>query len=170
MHVLAFGTFILRYGIALVLGGLIGWEREAAGKDAGVRTEMLVAGGASLLTMVALLLPNVMGIDTAKFPVNPDRIIANIVTGIGFLCGGIIFKSEEHTKGDPADAPKEQHTRGLTTAALIWVTATIGIIVGLGFIKHAVTVVLISLAMLYATSWLKKRKRTGQKQENGSGH
>jgi putative Mg2+ transporter-C (MgtC) family protein len=110
---------IVRLVIAAVLGGVIGFERERTGKPAGARTHMLVALGAALFTLV----PLEAGMHTADF----SRIIQGLVTGIGFLGGGVILKlSEEH------------QVRGLTTAAGIWTTAGVGMAVGAGWIWPAV--------------------------------
>ncbi len=133
---LSYGHMLLRFTIALAVGALVGIEREAVGKDAGIRTSMLVAGGASLFTMISLMMPDIFGIDVSKFPVLSDRVISNIVVGIGFLGGGIILKSGEHVKG-------------LTTAAVIWVTAALGTLVGLGLTKFAFTAAVIIAGLLY---------------------
>lgn len=107
---LEYTDLFLRLIFAVVAGGLIGLEREAVHKPAGVRTHMLVCLGAALFVLVTLeTLPN----ETA-------RIIAGIATGIGFLGAGTIFKAES-----------EVH--GLTTAASIWAVAAVGIAVGLGY-------------------------------------
>jgi putative Mg2+ transporter-C (MgtC) family protein len=103
-------TVIFRLGIALLAGAIIGLEREYRDKSAGFRTIILICLGSSLFTIVSLLLVS----DTM------DRILANIVTGIGFIGGGVIFKSEEGING-------------LTTAATIWVTAAVGMAVGAGY-------------------------------------
>lgn len=95
--------------LSTILGLLIGYERESSGKSVGIRTISLICLGS---TLFCLMSPNIfMGDNT--------RIIAQIVSGIGFLGAGIIFKN-----GD------EVH--GLTTAATIWVTAAIGALVGTG--------------------------------------
>ena len=91
--------------IACLLGGLIGWQREAEGRAAGLRTHVLVCLGSCLITCVSFG----MG--------DPGRIAAQIVTGIGFLGAGVILR-------------RGVSVRGLTTAATIWVVAGIGIAVG----------------------------------------
>lgn len=124
----------------------MGFEREVIRKDAGVKTSMLVAGGACLFTLVAISIPHLMtaspeaaagfaGTSTAL------NIIANIVVGIGFIGGGIIMK-ENH------------HVQGLTTAALIWSTAGIGILAGLGlwpFATLAAFLISLSIYLLRVT-------------------
>lgn len=148
---------VVRFLIALVLGGLIGWERESVGKDAGIRTAMLVSGGAALFTMISLIMPEVLGIDTKAFPVLSDRVISNIVVGVGFLGGGIIFKTSDHVKG-------------LTTAAIVWTTAAIGTFVGLGLTRFAATAAIIITVLLYILRKIKlyEHIRPGSKiHENG---
>ena len=95
-----------------VVGTLIGLEREYRGKSAGLRTFALISIGSTIFT----ILSEKMGVSTS-----PDRIAANIVTGIGFLGAGIIFKMEDRVKG-------------LTTATIIWVTAALGMAIGDGHI------------------------------------
>lgn len=102
-------TALLRIGIAVLIGGIIGAEREFRDKSAGLRTLTLICVGSCLFTLVSLLLTN----GTA------DRIASNIVTGIGFLGAGVIFKSD-------------RGVNGLTTAATIWSTAAIGMAIGNG--------------------------------------
>lgn len=95
-----------------VVGTLIGLEREYRGKSAGVRTFALISVGSTIFT----ILSEKMGVSSS-----PDRIAANIVTGIGFLGAGIIYKMEDRVKG-------------LTTATIIWVTAALGMAIGDGHI------------------------------------
>ena len=95
---------ILRLGIACILGGLIGFEREAEHKRAGLRTHMLVALGSALFTLIA-----------AELKTDSSRIIQGIAAGIGFLGAGCIFKLTE-----------QHEVKGLTTAAGVWVTAAVG--------------------------------------------
>ena len=99
--------------VAALLGGLIGLEREWRGRDAGLRTNMLIAMGSCLFTVISIHgfpLQGSAAQDTA-------RVAAQIVTGVGFLGAGALI----HTRG---------HTKGLTTAATIWMVAAIGMAVG----------------------------------------
>jgi putative Mg2+ transporter-C (MgtC) family protein len=130
-----------RLFIALALGAIMGFEREIIHKDAGVKTSMLVAGGSCLFTLVALSLPilivgNLQ--DANAIMLNSGalfNIIANIIVGIGFIGGGIIIKNREHVQG-------------LTTAALIWSTAAIGILAGIGLWQlAAISAVIIALSI-----------------------
>ena len=104
---------VVRLGMAALLGGLLGYEREHAGKAAGVRTHMLVAMGAALLVLTA----EQAGVQ----PADNSRVLQGIIAGIGFLGAGTILKGDA-----------ESQVRGLTTAAGIWLTAAIGVATGLG--------------------------------------
>jgi len=137
-----FWQMFSRFLIALVLGALIGLEREKIGKEAGIRTLMIISAGATLFTLAGLSLPYIISSgNTSEILARNSgfiAIIANIVVGIGFLGGGIIIKNEEHI-------------RGMTTASIIWLTAAIGILVGIGLIKLAVFSSLTITAILYLT-------------------
>jgi putative Mg2+ transporter-C (MgtC) family protein len=137
-----FWQMFSRFLIALVLGALIGLEREKIGKEAGIRTLMIISAGATLFTLAGLSLPYIIsGGNTSEILARNSgfiAIIANIVVGIGFLGGGIIIKNEEHI-------------RGMTTASIIWLTAAIGILVGIGLIKLAVFSSLTITVILYLT-------------------
>ena len=104
---------VVRLAMAALLGGLLGWEREHAGKAAGVRTHMLVAMGAALFVLVA----QQAGIEAA----DNSRVLQAIIAGVGFLGAGTNLKREA-----------ESQVKGLTTAAGIWLTAAIGVAAGLG--------------------------------------
>jgi putative Mg2+ transporter-C (MgtC) family protein len=137
-----FWQMFSRFLIALILGALIGLEREKIGKEAGIRTLMIISAGATLFTLAGLSLPYIIsGGNTSEILARNSgflAIIANIVVGIGFLGGGIIIKNEEHI-------------RGMTTASIIWLTAAIGILVGIGLIKLAVFSSLTITVILYLT-------------------
>jgi len=134
---------LARLIVALVLGALMGLERELAGKEAGVRTDMLVSGGASLFTMIALTLPYIVNIPEADLGSIIERnsgalsLIGNIVVGIGFLGAGIIIKNQNHV-------------HGLTTAALVWTSSAIGIMVGIGLVLEATLVTFIITGLLFS--------------------
>ncbi len=109
-----FETFLIRLGISMLAGFLIGLERELKNKDAGLRTHIMVSLGATVYLLVSFeLLEEGSG--------DVTRIVSQIVTGIGFLGAGVILQK----RGD---------IRGLTTAATIWVTAAVGCLAGLGLI------------------------------------
>jgi putative Mg2+ transporter-C (MgtC) family protein len=116
----------LRLGLAAVLGGLLGYEREAAGKSAGIRTHMLVALGAA----VFVLIPQQAGVG----PNDLSRVIQGLVAGIGFIGAGTIMR------GAGVD-----DVRGLTTAAGLWLTAAIGVAAGMGRESTAILSTLIAL-------------------------
>jgi putative Mg2+ transporter-C (MgtC) family protein len=123
-----------RIGLAALLGGLIGAERERTGKWAGLRTHMLIAVGSALLTDISVL----VGLRYAQGHSNawdPGRIAAQIVSGVGFIGAGTIIQSRGAVQG-------------LTTAAGLWVASAIGIAAGAGFYAHAVLTTLVLLIIL----------------------
>ena len=122
-------VIVLRLGLAVVLGAAIGYERERRGKDAGLRTHMLVTLGATLF----ILVPATSGMDTA----DASRVMQGVVAGIGFLGAGAILKR---------DTGRE--VKGLTTAASIWVAAAVGMSIGYGREATAVASTLIALFVL----------------------
>jgi putative Mg2+ transporter-C (MgtC) family protein len=107
--------------LAIVLGGVIGLEREAKGRPAGLRTHALVCLGSTILLVAARVSSHVLtdAGDLARLVVDPNRMAAGIVTGIGFLGAGAILRT-----GDLI--------RGLTTGATIWFVAALGIVIGVG--------------------------------------
>jgi len=137
---------VTRFLVALALGAFIGWERESVGKKAGVRTAMLVSGGSALFTIISISIPYLIGIDPSKLSVLPDRVISTIVVGIGFLGAGIILKTGEQV-------------RGLTTAAVVWITAAVGTLVGLGLVGFAAISALIIVVSLYVLRKIKMYER-----------
>ena len=106
-------SLVTRLVTAMILGAVIGAQREAIGKPAGLRTHMLVAMGGALF----VLAPLQSGMDLDGM----SRVIQGIITGIGFIGGGAILKLQE-----------QRAIEGLTTAAGIWLTAAVGIAAGLG--------------------------------------
>jgi putative Mg2+ transporter-C (MgtC) family protein len=120
---------LLRLLIAMVLGSLIGYERERRGKPAGVRTHGMVSVGAALFTVVSMY-----GFGGAG---DPARVAAQIVTGIGFLGAGAILHQRDSVQG-------------LTTAASLWVTAAIGLSVGVGMeLMSVATAILVFLLLRF---------------------
>jgi putative Mg2+ transporter-C (MgtC) family protein len=122
---------VVRLGMAGLLGGVLGWEREHAGKAAGVRTHMLVAMGAALFVLVS----QQAGIG----PADSSRVLQGIIAGVGFLGAGTILKGDG-----------ENQVKGLTTAAGIWLTAAIGVAAGLGQEATAVLTTVLALVVLWA--------------------
>lgn len=119
----------VRLILALLLGGIIGLERELSGKPAGLRTHMLVCLG----TCFFMAVPERSGMPLADL----SRIIQGITAGIGFLGAGTIIKHEDKSK-----------IEGLTTAASIWFTAAVGVAVGLGRDASAVLATLMAMGIL----------------------
>ena len=138
---LDFQQMVLRFLLALVLGALIGIEREMVGKEAGVKTAMLVSGGAAIFSMIALVLPSIVSNSNPTLATGESgflNIIANIVVGVGFLGAGIIIKNDVH------------HVKGITTAAAIWATAAVGVLAGIGLTEFAVFSAIAITVLLYA--------------------
>ncbi len=122
---------LIRLLAALMAGGIIGYQRERAGKAAGLRTHMLVALGTALFVIAA-----------AEAGMQQDamsRVVQGLVTGIGFLGAGAILKLED-----------QQVIRGLTTATGIWMTAALGVAIGLGHLGTAAIGVLLAWLVLAA--------------------
>jgi putative Mg2+ transporter-C (MgtC) family protein len=132
----------VRLLLAALLGGLLGLEREAARKNAGLRTHMLVSVGAALFVLVA----ERSGIE----PGDLSRVIQGVIAGVGFLCAGAILKS----------ANKDQ-VHGLTTSAGLWMTAAIGVAAGLGRDGLAVLCTFMAWSILElerpVRRWLRRR-------------
>jgi len=123
---------ILRFLLAVALGAAIGFQRERAGKAAGLRTHILVGSGAALFTLVSIY-----GFLGAT--VDISRVAAGVVVGVGFIGAGVILRGA-----------REEEVAGLTTAATIWVTAGIGLAAGAGMYLLSViaTVVIIGILLL----------------------
>ena len=102
---------IIRFLLASLWGGLVGAEREYHGKSAGFRTMIMISLGSCFFTMMSQWIGDIN---------NPDRIAANVVTGIGFLGAGVIFRGENRVNG-------------ITTAATIWTVAAVGMGIGAGY-------------------------------------
>jgi putative Mg2+ transporter-C (MgtC) family protein len=141
---------IIRVLAAIVLGGLIGLEREAKGHAAGLRTYMLVSLGSALF-MIASELITLRYSSFAQVP-DPTRIGSTVVTGVSFLGAGVIFQSRTRI-------------HNLTTAAGIWVAAAVGMLAGTGFFLTAVSGTVITLIVLAGLprveAWINRRFRPG---------
>ncbi|WP_426135847.1 MgtC/SapB family protein [Pseudomonas sp. PWP3-1b2] len=131
----------VRLLIAAILGGILGFEREQKGKAAGVRTHMLVAMGAALFVLV----PQMSGSQADAM----SRVLQGVIAGVGFLCAGAIIKG----RADEED----QHVKGLTTAAGLWMTAAIGVATGMGRESTAVLSTLLALAVFSVMPMIVKR-------------
>ncbi len=130
----------LRLLVAAALGGLLGYEREQQGKSAGVRTHMMVAIGAALF----VLIPQQIGASTSDL----TRVLQGLIAGVGFLGAGAIIIGTGKVE-----------TRGLTTAAGIWVTAAIGVAAGMGRESTAVLSTVVALFVLTVIPWIYQNKR-----------
>ncbi len=123
---------ILRLTISAVLAGVIGLEREWHRRHAGLRTHIMVSLGSCLIMLTSLY---VFDIYKSQAAVDPSRIAAGVITGIGFLGAGTIIRAREGV-------------RGLTTASSLWVCSGIGLAVGCGFYTASVYATFLSLAVL----------------------
>lgn len=138
---------IIRLLVAMILGAVIGFQRERTGKAAGVRTHILVALGAALFVIG----PEESGIDSAGL----SRIIQGLVTGIGFLGAGAILKNTN-----------TREIEGLTTAAGIWMTAAIGVAAGLGRTGMAIVSVALTWLILAAEFKISSQSKAAQVTQN----
>ena len=136
-------VIIFKLLLSAFLGGLIGLERELHARAAGLRTHILVAIGSTLIMMISNYMFLLYQDQTASTVVrlDPARIAAMTITGIGFLGAGTIIQSKEIV-------------RGLTTAACLWVIAAVGLSVGCGFYLPAVMTSIIALVALYLLHYL----------------
>jgi putative Mg2+ transporter-C (MgtC) family protein len=124
---------LLKVGLAVICGSIIGFEREYKNKSAGLRTMILICLGATIFTVVSQR----AGGDS------DDRIAANIITGIGFIGAGVIFKDGLSVSG-------------LTTASVIWIVASLGMLIGIGHLKLSIILTVVILGILSLFSWLER--------------
>lgn len=142
---IALQTSLLRLGLALLLGACVGFERERGDRAAGLRTHALVAMGACLVMIVSAFgFQDVLGM--RNISLDPSRIAAQVVSGIGFLGAGAILLRKEIVKG-------------LTTAAAIWVVAAIGLACGAGLLLEAICTTVFTIAILTLLQPLRRRVR-----------
>ena len=142
------GTFIIRLGLALLLGAIMGLERQWHQRMAGTRTNALVSTAAAAFTMVGIV---------AADPTGPSRIVGQIVTGIGFLGAGVIFK-EGGT------------IRGLNTAATVWCSAAVGSLSGIGQPHYAIAMATAVVITNVALRPLAYKLRPQMKEEETNYH
>ncbi len=134
----------LRLILALLIGAIVGWNREVTGKPAGLRTHMLVSFGSALYVMVPIQL--------AGNRPNPDavsRVIQGVATGIGFLGAGEILRQSDNQAG-------RIRIRGLTSAAAIWVSAALGVCIGSGLWQIGLIGSLLALVTLSSVKKLER--------------
>ncbi|HZA98937.1 MAG TPA: MgtC/SapB family protein [Gemmatimonadales bacterium] len=135
--------FWLRLGTAILCGGIIGLERQLRGKAAGIRTSILICLGTQLFVG--------LGSSFAGERVDPTRVLAQVVTGIGFLGGGVILS-------------REGAVVGVTSAAVIWVLAALGSLIGLGHLVAAIVLTVVTVGLLTGVEFLEsgfRRLREG---------
>ena len=130
-------AIILKLVLAAALGGLVGLERELRGKPAGLRTNMFICAGSALFTVLSELMARQWGGDAT-------RIASNLIHGIGFIGAGSIIRAQGAV-------------RGLTTAATIFVLASVGMAVGSGFYWTGVFTAVTMLLTLGLLGWLERR-------------
>ncbi len=145
---------IFRFILASLLGGIVGLEREVHGREAGVRTYLLVALGTALMMIVSeYFVFKYQG----KFPgevlrADPGRIAAQVVTGIGFLGAGVILRYKDSI-------------RGLTTAACMWVVCAVGLAIGAGYYLFGCAVSAVTMITLMGLKPFEKRLRKDRYKE-----
>ena len=132
-----------RLVVAALLAGVLGWERERAGKSAGLRTHMLVGIAAALYTGLA----EVASVELGAGRSDPLRAIQAVAMGIGFLGGGVIFVN------------RNDRVQGLTTAASIWATAAMGVAAGLGHFRLAAGVTVLLAIVLHVLARFDRSER-----------
>jgi len=133
-------NMVLRILVALALGGAIGFQREREGKEAGLRTHILISVGSALFTVISVF----------AFGDDPARIASGIVAGIGFIGAGTILKREGGA------------VKGLTTAASIWITSAIGLAAGAELYLIAAVTTLITLVVLIYHPHIIQHKDPGE--------
>jgi putative Mg2+ transporter-C (MgtC) family protein len=149
---------IVRLTISLVLGGLIGLERQLHRRAAGLRTHILVSLGSCLIMLTSIYISDIYKNGPA---VDPSRIAAGVITGIGFLGAGAIIRERE-----------KEAVKGLTTAASLWVVAGIGLASGCGFFIAAFYSTVLALITLFFLGFFEKNvlsKQIEKKEEGGEG-
>ena len=122
---------ILRFLLAVALGAGIGYQRERAGKVAGLRTHILVSSGAALFTLVSIY-------GFTGGAVDISRVAAGVVVGVGFIGAGVILRGA-----------REEEVAGLTTATTIWITAAIGLAAGTGMYLVSVIATVVTVGVLF---------------------
>ena len=131
-------AFWYRLGTAILCGGIIGLERQLRGKAAGIRTSILICLGTEIFVS--------LGASFGGEGVDPTRVLAQVVTGIGFLGGGVILA-------------REGTLVGVTSAAIIWVLAALGSLIGLGHLTAAILLTLVTVGLLLGVELLESMFR-----------
>jgi putative Mg2+ transporter-C (MgtC) family protein len=142
---ISFPMMLFRLSLALLLGGVVGFERERTAHTAGLRTNALVALGSALFMLISIYgFTDFLG--QPHVQVDPSRIASYVVAGIGFLGGGAIAFHREH-----------ERVKGLTTAAAIWMVAALGLACGAGLVVEAITATVLTMFVLIGLRWLEQR-------------
>lgn len=142
---MSYAEFPLRLFVALIAGLCIGFERQWNHKSAGLRTNTLVSVGAAIFVLISILV-------TEKGNGDVTRIIGQVVTGIGFLCAGIIFK-------------EGLSVHGLTTAITVWCCSAVGCLAAAGYFEETLIattfIIAVNLFLKPLDEWLTKRNKDG---------
>lgn len=148
---LYFLTDILpKLAVATICGAIVGYDRERKHKTAGTRTMVLICTGCTLYTMIPFLL--MAETSMMDIPIDPTRVIGQILTGIGFLGAGVIMKDNNKIIG-------------VTTAAFIWVVAAIGVLIGVS--DRPFVPIIMALSLVSVTNLFRKiEKNIKQKEDN----
>lgn len=137
--------------VAIGLSGILGWERESAGKSAGVRTHMLLGLGAALFVILGeLFVQRFDGGGHGQMRFDPIRVIEAVVAGVSFIGAGTIFVSRG-----------KERVKGLTTAASLLVTAAVGMMAGLQYYLLACGITVMIFTVLHVLAWLKANLAAG---------
>ncbi|MBZ0264069.1 MgtC/SapB family protein [bacterium] len=131
--------FLQRLGMAILAGTIIGTEREFRGKDAGLRTLVMITFGSCLF----MILSEHVALGIGRIG-DPGRIAAQVVTGVGFIGAGTIITSRNRVKG-------------LTTAAMIWVMSAIGLLIGMGYIFFGLIITIMIFLVLMILSTIERK-------------
>ncbi|MFH5774688.1 MgtC/SapB family protein [Paracoccus sp. NGMCC 1.201697] len=133
---LPFGVVLLRLFMAVVLGGIVGWEREVKSREAGLRTHMLISLAAASFTLVALELVDFSDVNEDRQRTDPLRLIEAVTAGVAFLAAGSIVINHGNV-------------RGITTGASMWLCGAIGLCCGTGDLRLAMIATAMALVVLY---------------------
>lgn len=139
---MTFFELLFRILLVIILSALIGIERDIRHKGADLRTHILVGVGSALIVLTSIYLFDIYK-DTPSV-IDPTRMIAGIIQGIGFLCAGTIIRAGSNVKG-------------LTTAATLWIVSGVGITVGVGYYSAAIVVSIIVFLILIGVRSLEKK-------------
>ncbi|WGL61067.1 MgtC/SapB family protein [Pigmentibacter sp. JX0631] len=148
-----------KVGVALIIGTLVGAEREYRGKLAGIKTNALICAASAIFTAVSLMMSD-YGSANSIPTADVTRIVAQIVSGIGFIGAGAIFKSSSKVQG-------------LTTAAVIWTVSALGILVGYGIFLSTIVITISLILFLSFIAYVEKkffRNRSSHHSDHHSGN